>query len=208
MIAKLHYITHDIPGVSHQQLAEQACAAGVRWVQLRVKNKPYDEWKKIAEETQIVCRRYGAQLIINDNVQLAKEIGADGVHVGKEDISVAEARKILGKGMIIGGTANTYEDIKKHYDQGVDYIGLGPFRFTATKEKLSPVLGSEGYEQILRKCKEQGIDLPVIAIGGITNDDVQEIMDTGIYGVAVSNAISLAADKKEVVQKFNDVMMK
>src|ERR1019366_3998093 len=144
-ISRLQYIT------TNPLDADKACKAGVDWIQLRVKNKTEEEWRALAVETLIVCRRYGAKLIINDNVFLAKEIKADGVHLGKEDQNPAEARLILGEKFIsgekfiIGGTANSLEDIHSLIESGVDYIGLGPFRFTTTKANLSPVLGLEGY---------------------------------------------------------------
>lgn len=203
MISKLHYITQEVEGKSHAQLADEACGAGADWVQLRVKNKPAAEWKKIALEVQGICKRHGAKFIINDNVALVKELGADGVHLGKEDMSTAEARKILGTAFIIGGTANTFEDIKRHALYGVDYIGLGPLRFTATKEKLSPILGIEGFKGILKKCKEENIRIPVIAIGGITVNDVSQILDTGVYGVAVASLITHSANKTLLVKELN-----
>ena len=206
MISKLHYITQEIVGKTHAQLAEEACQNGVRWVQLRLKNKSEEEWKTIAIETLAVCKKHGAKLIINDNVVLAKEIGADGVHLGKRDMSPVEARKILGSNFIIGGTANTFEDVKSHTAAGVDYIGLGPFRFTATKEKLSPVLGLQGYSTIMRQCRRVQISIPVIAIGGIIPEDVEEIIGTGIYGVAIAGAIANAENKSEVISKFNAVL--
>lgn len=201
MISKLHYITQEVEGKTHAHLAEEACIAGVDWIQLRVKNKPYAEWKAIALDTLAVCRKYHAKLIINDSVELAKEIHADGVHLGKEDISTTEARKILGDKFIIGGTANTFEDIKLHAPN-VDYIGLGPFRFTSTKEKLSPILGIEGYTQIINKCRANNMAIPIIAIGGITSNDVAELLNTGVYGIAMASAITFSKDKKETIKEF------
>lgn len=201
MISKLHYITQEIEGKTHTQLAEEACIAGVNWIQLRVKNKPYVEWKAIALDTLAVCKKYHANLIINDNVELAKEIHADGVHLGKEDISTSEARKILGSNFIIGGTANTFEDIKIHAPN-VDYIGLGPFRFTSTKEKLNPILGIEGYAQIINKCRANHIAIPIIAIGGITSNDVSALLNTGVYGIAIASAITFSKDKRETIKEF------
>lgn len=201
MISKLHYITQEVEGKTHAQLAEEACIAGVTWVQLRVKKKSYTEWKAIAIDTLAVCKKHHAKLIINDNVELAKEINADGVHLGKEDISTADARKLLGSNFIIGGTANTFEDIKMHAPN-VDYIGLGPFRFTSTKEKLSPILGIDGYEQIINKCRANNIAIPIIAIGGITSNDVPVLLNTGVYGIAMASAITFSKDKRETMQKF------
>jgi thiamine-phosphate pyrophosphorylase len=202
MISRLQYITQDIENVSHVQLVEEACKAGIDWIQLRLKNKSYEEWQTIAMESLAICRKFNAKLIINDNVALAKEIGADGVHVGKQDMPVAKAREILGPDFIIGGTANTFEDIKLHANAGADYIGLGPFRFTSTKEKLSPVLGLDGYKVNIQWCKQEQIPVPIIAIGGITVNDVEELVSAGVYGVAVASAITYAADKSKTTQTF------
>ncbi|MBI3501780.1 MAG: thiamine phosphate synthase [Bacteroidetes bacterium] len=199
MISRFHYITQDILNFSHSQLAEFACKGGADWVQLRVKNKSFDEWKKIAEETKLICLKYGAKLIVNDNIQIAKEICADGVHLGKEDMNPKEARKILGNNIIIGGSTNTIDDVKKRIEESCDYIGVGPFQFTSTKEKLNPVLGL--YE--IRKIAEQfGNKIPMIAIGGIKLENIESLMQTGIHGVAVSSAINLVEDKIEATKNF------
>lgn len=202
MISRFQYITQEIKGVSHNQLAEVACAGGVDWVQLRIKDKSYNECLEIALKTEAICRKYHATFIINDHVKLAKSIRADGVHLGKSDMSPKEARDILGNDFIIGGTANTFEDVEKLAAAQVDYIGLGPFRFTATKQNLSPVIGLEGYEQIVNKCVDNGITIPIIAIGGIKVEDVKTLMNTGIYGIAVSSAINLSEHKTETVKRF------
>ena len=200
MISRLHYITQDLPDFSHAELAEFACKGGANWIQLRVKNKSYEEWLKIAQKTKLVCLKYGAKLIINDNVQIAKEIGADGVHLGKDDMNPKEARKILGNNFIIGGSSNTMDDVKWLMDNGVDYIGVGPFRFTSTKEKLNPVLGLKGIADIITQLPNYPI--PIIAIGGIKLEDVESLMQTGIHGVAVSSAINLSENKIEATKKF------
>lgn len=199
MIAQFHYITQDIEGFTHAQLAELACKGGADWVQLRVKKKPLDEWFKIAEETKSVCRKYKAKLIINDNVYLAKEIEADGVHLGKQDMNPVEAREILGKNFIIGGTANSMEDVKQQIANGSDYIGLGPYRFTTTKEKLNPILGLEGIKIIAEKF---GDKIPIIAVGGIKLEDVESLMNIGVHGIAVSSAINFSSDKIEMTKRI------
>lgn len=195
-ISNLHYIT------TSPEHAERACAGGVRWVQLRVKNTPSPEWKQLALDTQAVCRRHGAVFILNDNPQLALEIGADGVHLGKEDMPPTEARALLGPDFIIGGTANTFADIEGLVAAGVDYIGLGPFRFTTTKEKLSPILGLEGYETLLAQHRAAGFTTPIIGIGGITLADVPTLQTAGLHGVAVSGAITAAADPSAAATQF------
>ena len=224
MISRLHYITQDLPDFSHAELAEFACDGGADWVQLRVKHplsvelrsqpsivpsgerKQYEEWRRIAEETKMICKKYGAKLIINDNVQIAKEVGADGVHLGKEDMNPKEARKILGNNFIIGGSTNTMEDVRRMMEDGVDYIGIGPYRFTSTKENLNPVLGLEGIKNIIRSMSPSGGGsgggIPIIAIGGIKLEDIEPLMQTGIHGVAVSSGINLEMDKSGATNKF------
>ncbi len=203
MISRFHYITQDVEGFTHAELAEFACRGGADWIQLRIKNKSFDEWLKIAHETKLVCLKYGAKLIINDNVQIAKEISADGVHLGKEDMNPNEARKILGKKFIIGGSSNKMDDVKWLMDNGVDYIGIGPYSFTSTKEELNPILGLEGIRQITKALKTFVISTPpLIAIGGIKLEDVEALMQTGIHGVAVSSAINLSEDRIEATKKF------
>ena len=195
-INSLQYIT------TSPEAAELACQGGVRWVQLRVKNQPYAVWKQLALETQAVCRRYGATLLINDNPRLAQEIGADGVHVGQADMPPAEVRAMLGSAFIIGGTANTFADVQRHVAAGVDYVGLGPFRFTSTKEKLSPILGLAGYADILRQCRAAGLAVPIVGIGGVMLADVPALLETGLHGVAVLGAIGAAAEPSAAAAQF------
>ena len=200
-INTLHYIT------TTPEAAELACQGGVRWVQLRVKNQPYASWKQLALETQAVCRRYGATLLINDNPRLAQEIGADGVHVGAADMPPAEARAMLGPAFIVGGTANTFADVQRHAAAGVDYVGLGPFRFTRTKENLSPILGLAGYAAILRQCRAAGLTVPIVGIGGITLPDVGALLATGLHGVAVSGSIGQAENPVAAARLFRDELL-
>lgn len=207
-INKLHYITQEVPGKTHWQLAEEACQGGVRWVQLRVKNKSYEELLEIALKTQAICRKFDSILIINDNVDIAIACKADGVHLGKTDIDPTDARKMLGNKMIIGGTANTFDDIKKLAEKEVDYIGLGPYRFTTTKEKLSPVLGIEGYKEIMKQCAIEKIKIPVMAIGGILREDVAVLLEAGINGVAVAAAIGLSQNITHAASVFVELLKK
>jgi thiamine-phosphate pyrophosphorylase len=210
VISRLHYITQVLPGFSHAQLAQFACKGGADWIQLRMKHSiplgeraQYEEWIKTAEATKAICRKYGAKLIINDHVQIAKEVGADGVHLGKDDMSPKEARTLLGDDFIIGGSTNSLEDVKKRIEEGCNYIGIGPFRFTSTKDKLNPVLGLEGIRSIV---ENSGNQLPMIAIGGINFEDIKPLMQTGVYGVAVASAINRVEDKSRMTVKFNQAL--
>lgn len=200
---KLHYITQaGKQGETHAAMARRACEAGVRWVQLRIKDRPTEHIQEQAAETLAVCREFGATFIVNDHVEVACAVGADGVHLGKTDMDVTEARKLLGSEKIIGGTANTLEDVKALANKGVDYVGLGPFRFTTTKQNLSPVLGVEGYRRTLQACRALRITIPIIAIGGIQAEDVALLLKTGIYGIAMASAINDASKPSEVVRKI------
>jgi thiamine-phosphate pyrophosphorylase len=201
MISSLHYISQQTPGATHLDNIRMACKAGCNWIQLRMKNTPEQLIHENALAAKAICDVYNATLIINDYPQIARAVGA-GVHVGKNDMTVAEARRIVGNTAIVGGTANTLEDILQHVQDGADYVGLGPYRFTTTKEKLSPILGLEGIAAIQAALNRQGIHIPIIAIGGILSDDLPALMRTGIHGVAVSGLITHATDKPKTVSSI------
>jgi thiamine-phosphate diphosphorylase len=205
-IARLHYITCEIRGRDLVQDVESACKGGARCVQLRLKNKSEGEIISIAKEVKIICKKFSAVFIINDYVSVAIEVEADGVHLGKQDMTISEARKLLGKEKIIGGSTNSFEDIIKESEYDADYVGLGPFRFTTTKENLNPVLGEAGVSAIMEKLKRAKIKIPVIAIGGIQLSDVENLMDSGVYGIAVSSAINNASNIEELTKKFVGVL--
>lgn len=198
----LQFITHYTSSIDYLGSVKIALEGGCKWVQLRMKNASIDEIRPIALQAQALCKEVGATFIIDDHVELVKEIKADGVHLGKNDMPIDEARRILGKDFIIGGTANTFEDVLIHYQKGADYIGCGPFRFTTTKEKLSPVLGLKGYEAIVSQMKENNINLPIVAIGGINYEDIPDLMKTGITGIALSGSILRAEDPVAEMKKL------
>ncbi len=193
-LPRLLFITRSVVGMPLSELVEKACEGGVELVQLRMKGAPLSSIREVGKAVKAICSERSAILTINDHVDIAREVGAEGVHLGKGDTDPAEARRILGNDALIGGTANTFEDIKAHYEKGVDYIGLGPYRQTGTKEQLEPVLGLEGYRKILQKCEVSGISLPIFAIGGIEVGDVKSLRAIGVYGVALSSAIADASD--------------
>src|SRR5690606_36245 len=138
-----------------------ALEAGCRWIQLRVKGGAEKDVLPIAWKAIRLCDQFGARLIINDYPRVAQAVQAYGVHLGLNDMSVAEARILVGEEMIIGGTANTWEDIASRIAEGADYIGLGPFRLTKTKQNLSPVLGAEVYVKLMQRMAENGFQTPV-----------------------------------------------
>lgn len=204
MYNKLQYISQG--KTIEQQLynIHQALDAGCDWIQMRFKNQTAKNNFALAEAVKFLCEEYLANFIVNDNLYLAQQIAADGVHLGLSDMKIDEARAILGATKIIGGTANTFEDIVNHAKNGCDYIGLGPFRFTNTKEKLSPILGLAGYYDILEKLKKNNIEIPIYAIGGITLKDLNPLIETGIHGIAVSGIITKSDEKELLIQQLNE----
>lgn len=197
----IQFITHYTEKYSYLDSVKLALEGGCKWIQLRMKDAAVDEIRHVAVKVQEMCRNYGATFIIDDHVDLVKELGADGVHLGKNDMPIDKARLILGKDFIIGGTANTFDDVRKHYANGANYIGCGPFRFTTTKKGLAPVLGLEGYSNIIRKMRQAGINLPVVAIGGITLEDIPQIMLTGVSGIALSGTVLRSENPVEEVRR-------
>lgn len=198
----LQFISHYTEKYTYLDSVKIALEGGCKWVQLRMKEATDAEVLPIAVEAQKLCREAGAIFIIDDRVELVKQIGADGVHLGLGDMPIAEARKILGEKFIIGGTANTFENVKAHYQASANYVGCGPFRFTTTKKKLSPVLGLEGYRSIVAKMREEGIDIPIVAIGGITASDIAPIMQTGVTGIALSGTVLRAENPVEEMRRI------
>ncbi len=188
---KLQYISQGNTRKEQEFNIQNALDNGIQWIQVRWKNAPQNELARLCEVSRKLCSEYGAVLIINDHIQLAKEADADGVHLGLNDTSTEEARLILGDHRIIGGTANTIHNVLQRMNESCDYIGLGPLRFTATKEKLSPVLGFEGYREIIKNLEEKALEIPkIFAIGSVTLEDVLPLRQIGIYGVAVSGVIT------------------
>lgn len=199
---QLQFISHHTDHISYLDGIRMALKGGCRWVQLRVKDAKDEDVLPVAREAQRMCREAGAAFVIDDRVEMVRALHADGVHLGKSDMPISEARRILGDGYIIGGTANTLDDVKRHYADGADYVGCGPFRFTTTKKRLSPILGADGYRSIISGMQEAAISIPVVAIGGITPEDIPEIMSTGVKGIAVSGSILRAADPTEMTRRI------
>lgn len=198
----IQFITHSNNRYGYVDGARLALEGGCRWVQLRMKEATEVEFMAAAAEIGRLCKEHGATFVLDDHVEWVEKTGADGVHLGKNDMPIDEARKILGSDKIIGGTANTFEDVERLYRQGADYIGCGPFRFTTTKKNLSPVLGLEGYQHIVDQMKSHGINLPIVAIGGILESDIKSILATEVSGIAVSGGILNAENPAEEMQRF------
>ncbi len=193
MISKLHYITQGATPEQHLACVQKACASGADWIQLRLKGFEEAVVLQTAFKAREITAHFQTRLLINDYYKVAKTVKADGVHLGKTDACPLEARNFLGNLFTIGGTANTLQDCVNLIAKKVDYIGLGPYKFTKTKKNLSPVLGLAGYKVI---TEELATEIPIIAIGGITIEDVPELIKTGVHGVAVS---------KEITKNFNSI---
>lgn len=205
-ISSLQYLTQDLLHRSHEEQVQIACEAGVKWIQLRVKNKSHDEWLAIAKKVKKITDEFDVTLIVNDSVEIAKEVDVDGVHLGQEDLSPLEARKILGEEKIIGYSTHSLNEILAAKDFDIDYFGLGPFHFTSTKEKLDPVLGVDGIATIVQRTRRAGILKPIIAIGGIQLNDMKQLMEARLDGVAVSSAINFAVDPAMTIKKFQKLI--
>ena len=206
---KLQFITHYTDRHSYVDSARIALEGGCRWIQLRMKDAEERELRDTAIIIQRMCRAAGATFIIDDNVALAKSIGAQGVHLGKGDMPIAEARKILGDGFIIGGTVNSFDDILYHLQNSMpDYFGCGPFRYTSTKRNLAPILGIEGYSNIIKQMREHNIATPLIAIGGIAKEDIPQLLKSGVDGIALSGSILRADNPPQEMREIADILIK
>ncbi|MEB8345369.1 thiamine phosphate synthase [Flavobacteriaceae bacterium KMM 6898] len=187
IIPKLHYISQGTTPKEHLENIQKACTSGIELVQLRLKDVADKKMLKLAQEAREITSHFQTRLIINDHYKIAKEVKADGVHLGQTDACPTLARKELYTWQMIGGTANTLQDCEALIEKEVDYISLGPFRSTTTKNNLSPVLGLNGYTAIIEILKTE---TPIIGVGGITIEDATAILKTGITGLAVSGEIT------------------
>lgn len=201
---RLQFITHYSKDYSYIDSVHIALEGGCRWVQLRMKDSDEILFEKTAIDVQQMCKEYGANFIIDDNVVLAKKIDADGVHLGKNDMPITEARKLLGEGFIIGSTVNSFEDILYILKSGItpDYFGCGPFRYTSTKKNIAPILGYEGYLNINHKMFDNNIQIPLIAIGGIRKKDIPQLLKSGVSGIALSSSILNASNPINEMQEI------
>ncbi len=199
---QLQFITHPSSADEAVRQTLDVLKGGGRWIQLRWKDASDEEFLEAARRIKPLCKEYNAIFLLNDRVHLAAECEPDGIHLGKTDMPVGEARKILGPGMIIGRTANTVEDLLEGIMSGADYIGMGPFRFTHTKKNLSPMLGIDGYRKAEEYLKANGFSIPIVAIGGIGIDDVTEILRTGVNGIAVSGTIISSSNPAMTTEKL------
>ena len=205
--SRLQFITHYTEKYSYIDSARIALEGGCRWIQLRMKETKESVLEETALIVQQMCRDYRATFIIDDHVPLVKKIKADGVHLGKNDMPIAEARRLLGDSFIIGGTVNSLEDVRDTLQSATpDYFGCGPFRFTSTKKNLAYILGHEGYRNILRGMEEAGIHIPLVAIGGIHKEDIPSLLESGVHGIALSGSILRAQNPVEEMKEIMEIL--
>jgi len=201
---KLQFISQGETADQQLQGIQTVLDGGCKWIQLRYKNASLTDIHNLGLRVKMLCEAYDATFIINDHVRIALNLDADGIHLGLEDAPVKEARQLLGSNKIIGGTANTWQDVLNRIEEKVDYIGLGPLRFTKTKERLSPILGLEGFQDILTKKIALGNITPIYAIGSVTSEDIPALLACGVYGIAVSSALLERPNAAPIIQTINE----
>ncbi|AEW86601.1 thiamine phosphate synthase [Flavobacterium columnare NBRC 100251 = ATCC 23463] len=206
MLPKIQFISQGATPEKQLNSIRKALDAGITWTQLRYKNASKIDVFRLAEKVKKETDQYNALLTINDFPTIAKAIDAHGLHLGLTDGSIDQARELLGNVKIIGGTANTLEDVQQRLAERCDYLGLGPLRFTTTKEKLSPPLGFEGYKKIINTSSNTALVKPIFAIGGIVENDLPKLVEIGVYGIAVSGLICNATQPSQIVKQLNETL--
>ena len=202
-ISNFHFITHDIPGKSHLEQVQMACEAGANWIQYRCLTK--NERDLIAEINEIekICDDWGATLILTDHCSLLSMVDAQGIHIEDMKADFKAIRERIGETKTLGASANTFEDIQRIVDSGVvDYIGCGPLSDTQTKPNNYSQLGIEGYRRIVEAMEKKGISIPVLAVGGVSLDDVEELVKANIFGIGVSGAVNFAENPASAIKEF------
>lgn len=202
----LLFISHQTLKYSTLESIEIVLKGGCKHIQLRMKEATTKDILLTGQKALHLCKQYKAKLYIDDHIEVCKTLQADGVHLGKNDSPPSEARRILGDTYCIGGTANTWDDILYLKKEGVDYIGLGPYNFTTTKKGLSAILGIKGYQELLSLSHKNHLDIPILAIGGITSEDIPLLLKTGVSGIALSSTILNAEHPIEETKKIIEII--
>lgn len=185
-IQRLHCLTSERSDLGPVDQAERLCSAGARWIQFRMKDTGLDPWIEVAKQVRAVCRRHEATFVVNDSIEVALAVEADGVHLGQEDGSPMEARERLGPAAVVGVTVHNCEEANQAITSGViDYWGIGPFRRSPTKGDFLPALEAADLDAMLAVAGK----VPVVVIGGVTDLDVAGLVGRGAYGVAVCSSL-------------------
>ena len=202
-ISKFHYLTQDLPHRTHIEQTEIACKSGANWIQYRCFSKADEDLIQEIHQVASICDDWGATLILTDHYHLLKQVDAQGVHIEDMHANFAAIREIISDEKTLGASANTLEDIQRIDASGVvDYAGCGPYSVTKTKPNDYPLLGIEGYKKITDTMAELGINLPLIAVGGIDLEDTEALVNSGIYGIAVSAAVNSSNSPEKMIREF------
>ena len=202
-ISKFHYLTQDLPDRTHADQVRAACEAGANWIQYRCFSKEDSEMIEEINELAAICDDWGTTLILTDHYHLLHLVDAQGVHLEDMNADFKAVRKEIGDDKTLGGSANSFGDILRIISTGVvDYAGCGPFSTTLTKPNNHALLGLEGYAKIVNEMKMEGVNIPVLAVGGVSLADVDELLTTDIYGIAVCSAVNSAENPKLAVREF------
>ncbi len=188
-LPKIMFITHFNDKFDYLSGALAVLEGGEKFIQLRMKDASVSQVLDIAKTLRKACDKHNALLTVDDRIHLLDTNLFDGVHLGKNDMPIHEAKQITGDKFLLGATCNTVEDAIEAIKSGADYLGVGPFRFTTTKQKLSPELGLMGYKQIIDKLQTLNLNIPIYSIGGITKNDFKDLKNVGVYGSALSGTI-------------------
>jgi thiamine-phosphate pyrophosphorylase len=183
--------------------ARLALEGGARVLQLRMKAATSRDAIRTIRDVAALCRVHGAVCLVNDRVDWALASGADGVHLGDDDLPVAEARRLLGPGALIGRTTRNLEDIRRAQAEGADHVGLGPVFKTSTKAIAHPLLGVEGLARIAAESP-----LPIVAIAGITLENIEAVSASGVHCAAVASDLLCAADPTDRARRLQDAFAK
>ncbi len=202
-VSKFHYLTQDLPGRSHAGQAQLACEAGANWIQYRCFSKNETDLLEEAGQIAAICDDWGATLIITDHYHLLDKADIQGVHIEDMQADFSFIRQQIGPDKTLGASANSFEDILRISESNaVDYIGCGPFALTYTKPNDYPLLGVEGYRTIVDRMLQKGIKIPLLAVGGITINDVDAILGTGVHGIAISAAVNLSENPAAAIKEI------
>ena len=186
---------------SHYEIAKMAVKGGADMIQLRDKFLPTSELIQVAVKISAYCKKHKVLFLVNDRVDVAMIAGADGVHLGKQDIPVPEARKLLGRNKVIGGTAHSLSEARLREKEGADYIGYGHIFPTASKHKPEKPKGTAELGKIVMKIKT-----PIIAIGGISIENISEVMQTGVFGAAFIGSVVKNKNPQKAVKELREAI--
>ncbi|WP_256010727.1 thiamine phosphate synthase [Desertivirga xinjiangensis] len=202
-ISKFHYLSQDLPGRSHIDQVQLACQSGANWIQYRCLTKNDEDLLNEMLIIASICDDWGATLIVTDHIHLIDKADVQGVHIEDMQADFNAIRASIGPDKTLGASANTFDDIQRIAKSGVvDYIGCGPYSITLTKPNDYPLLGIEGYKTMIGEMMRAGIDIPILAVGGIRLEDIEPLMLTGVFGIAVSSAINLAENPGKTLKEI------